>query len=159
MPDYTWNKLIITCSDDQLKEKIKKVLFKYNQENKPILTMKKLLPIPEGLDENPAYNELGYYWCYAVWGTKWDVDCHEVIESGETLTIYYDTAWNSNLCWFERFCEFVEDLTYAPFEKPKDLIHITLEYVEEYETLGTRIEWVPGKDCSVIEDVQIPYEW
>jgi hypothetical protein len=159
MPDYTWNKLIISSNDEQLKGKIKKVLFKYDAENNPILTMRKLLPRPEGFDENPGYNDFGYDWSIAIWGTKWDVDSHEVIESGETITIYYDTAWDPNIGWFKKLCEYIEIQMYLSRQKSNDIIQLTIEFVNEYEDFGTRIEWSPGKDYLVTKNIRIPYEW
>ncbi len=44
MPDYISNRLTITCKEGELKDKIRKMIFSYNENNEPILTMTKLLP-------------------------------------------------------------------------------------------------------------------
>jgi len=57
MPDYIRNRLTITCKDGKLKNKIKNLIFRNNENNEEIFSMTQLLPVPDGFSKNPGYTE------------------------------------------------------------------------------------------------------
>ena len=67
MADYIENILRINCDDDKAMETIAQLLFKRNEEGELHFTMTKLLPVPEGFDQNPGYSKYGYNWCISNW--------------------------------------------------------------------------------------------
>ena len=141
MADFIINKLTIRCKDIDQKEKIKQMLFMYDEKNKPIFTMAKLLPYPEGYSENPIYTEIGYYWFCAAWGTNWDARFPKVLDSGNSITIIYDTAWNPNSPWVITLCRFIHDISYSLNKQEFREVSVTHFYVEEYEDFGTLMTW------------------
>jgi len=141
MADYLDNKLIIKCKDSNHKEKIKKVIFKYNDNNESVFTMAKLLPCPEGFDENPTYTEIGYHWSCAVWGTKWDVRYSDIFESGNTIGITYQTAWDANIPWVWTLCEFIKEISFSLDKQEFKDVTVTHFYFDEYEDSGELMTW------------------
>jgi len=141
MASYVENKLTIKCKDKNQKEKIKKVIFKYNDKNEPVFTMAKLLPRPEGFDENPTYTEIGYHWSCAVWGTKWDAKYSKSIESGNTIGITYRTAWNPNQPWVWTLCEFIKAISFSLDKQEFDDVTVTYFCFDEYEDFGDLMTW------------------
>jgi len=153
MADYVNNRLIITCKDSEIKNKIKKMIFRNNEKNEQIFTMTKLLPVPEGLSENPGYTEYGYDWCCAVWGTKWDVIYNKITESGDSYIFNYDTAWDPNVLWVKALCRYIGLVSYPYKKNVSGEISITHFFCNEYEDFGTKMEWTPDQCFQFTENV------
>ncbi len=155
MADFVTNKLTIRCKDSNQKEKIKKLIFNYDEKNVPIFTMTKLLPIPEGLSDNPGYTEYGYDWCCAVWGTKWDARYPEILESGATIIIIYDTAWDPNTYWVRALCRYIRNISFSLDKNEFKDIYVTHSYFNEYEDIGSEMSWTMDDSYIVTENVSI----
>ena len=41
-----------------------------------------------------GFNNGGYEWCIANWGTKWNASCDDVKEKSRSLVYRFDTAWD-----------------------------------------------------------------
>src|SRR5664280_1661813 len=149
MADLIYNKLTIKCTDIEIRNKIKMMIFTENDKKEQIFTMKKLLPMPEGFSDTIGWNDFGYDWTHAVWGAKW-VRGSRISESGHTISIYYDTPWVPNLFWVETLCRYIDYVSnrYKCDKEVRENISVTHSYCDEYEDFGTRIEWRPEKGFS-----------
>ena len=152
MADFVDNRLIITCKDNDLMTKIEKVIFMKNDEGEQVFTMKKLLPMPKGSEENPDYSDYGYYWCNAIWGTKWDVRYTKTIHSGDSYIFFYQTAWDPNIEWVEALCRYIKQISYL--HKGNREILVTLTFWKEYEEIGTQVIWTPCQGYKIKENVK-----
>lgn len=152
MANFVDNRLIITCKDDDLRTKIEKVIFMKNEKNEQVFTMNKLLPMPEGFEENPDYSDYGYYWCNAIWGTKWDVRYTKTIHSGDSYIFIYQTAWSSNIEWVDALWRYIKHISFL--HKGNEEISVTLSFWKEYEEIGTQIIWTPGQGYEIKENVK-----
>ena len=152
MPDYVDNRLIITCKDNNLRDKIERVIFMKNDKGEQVFTMKKLLPMPKGSEENPDYSDYGYYWCNAIWGTKWDVRYNKTIHSGDSYIFFYQTAWDPNIRWVKALWSYIEEISFL--HKGNEEISVTLSFWKEYEEIGTQIIWTPGQEYIIEENVK-----
>lgn len=141
MASFVDNKLTIKCKDNDHKEKIKKVIFKYNDNNEPVFTMAKLLPCPKEFDENPTHTRIGYHWYCAVWGTKWDARYPKSFESGNTVSILYTTAWDANKPWVWTLCEFIKEISYSLDKQEYREVSVSHFYFDEYEDFGELMTW------------------
>jgi hypothetical protein len=155
MAELIRNRLIITCQDTELRNKIKEVIFMNNEKNEKIFTMEKLLPMPEGFSDAIGWNDFGYEWTYAVWGAKW-VENSYISESGYSISINYDTPWVPNLFWVEALCRYIDYVSreFVCDKEVRENISITHTYYPEYEGLGTKMEWKPDIGFSYIENVE-----
>ena len=117
------------------------MLFKYNDINEPVFTMAKLLPCPEGFDENPTYTEIGYHWSCAVWGTKWDAYCMSISESGNTISITYRTAWDANIPWVWTLCDFIKATSFSMDKQEFKDVTVAHFYFDEYKDSGELMTW------------------
>lgn len=168
MPNDVTNKLRIHCDDETTMDKIKMMIFDVNKNQKRIFTMGKMLPLPKRFSNMDGYNDYGYDWCIAVWGTKWDVyDCN-ILESGDTIAIDYQTAWNPNDTWFELFCIYIQTTLnhLEPNERPH--VSVKLQYYDYMGDFGGIMDWVPfeklkQKRYSFMEFAKMydkdAYEW
>lgn len=147
------NILTITCESPEIMRKIKKLIFTYDSSDNTTFTMSKLLPMPNGLSENPSYSEIGYYWCIAMWGTKWDACYPRVFESGSTIVIDYDTAWDPNFRWVKALCNFIEVASYSIDKSTERGIKVKHFFCEKYEDYGTECNWDPLSDWTFKENV------
>lgn len=156
MADFIRNTLTITCKNNEIKNKIKKMIFRTNDKNEQEFSMTKLLPVPEGISENPGYSEYGYDWCCTVWGTKWDARYGRIFESGDTIIIYYDTAWDPNIPWVDTLCRYIRCASYDYKKFERGEISVTHFYCEEYVETGTEMKWTLGKGVSLTENIVDP---
>ena len=155
MADFVTNRLTITCKDSKLQEKIKKLIFNYDENNVPTFTMEILLPLPAGFSKNPTYTEYGHDWCVAVWGTKWDAYYPMISESGATIIITYETAWDPNIEWVKALCRYIKIASFSldrSIEKGISVIHF---YCDDYEDYGPEMKWSPLNGCDIKKNVNI----
>jgi hypothetical protein len=144
MPNNVRNRLEIHCEDAVTMDKIKMMIFDEDQDRNRIFTMGKMLPLPARFSGTKGYTEYGYHWCRAMWGTKWDVyDC-TISESGNTIIIYYHTAWSPNDNWVELLCLYISRV--IGFREKEDTPNITVElkYYDYPGGFGGILEWVPN---------------
>jgi hypothetical protein len=105
--------------------------------------MEKMLPLPARLSFSDGYNDFGYDWCIAIWGTKSDVyDCY-ILESGDTITIDYQTEWEPNENWLELLCLYIQTtlLHLGSHERPH--VSVNLQYHDYFGDFGGIMNWVP----------------
>jgi len=117
--------------------------------------MAKFLPPPEGFSDNPAYTEFGYYWNCSVWGTKWDVFSTDIFESGATITIIYETAWDPNADWVMTLCRYISNMSFSLNDNENKEIYVTLFYVRDFDDYGSEIKWTPQDGHSYIENIYV----
>jgi hypothetical protein len=147
MPNNVSNKLKIKCQDSDTMSKIRKLVFEENKDNKNCkennqkFTMEILLPRSMVFADSEHYD---LNWNCAVWGTKWDVYDYFVNESGDTITIYYDTAWSPNRSWVEVLCAYIDHL--LGYESERNIYNISVEhsYSDYPGNFGGIVEWKPG---------------
>ena len=149
MPNHVSNNLKIICEDDKTMSKIRMMIFDEDEKHNKKFTMNKLLPRPLEFSDSNGYNEYGYHWCVAIWGTKWDVYNYNIIDSGNTITIYYNTAWDPNENWLEFLCHYIQAT--LDFDKTKEapFISVKLHYYDYLGFFGGLWEWVPFKNPLV----------
>jgi hypothetical protein len=146
MPNNVTNRLEIHCEDEKIMDKIRMMIYDENEDKKRIFTMEKMLPLPARFSGQPGYSDYGYDWCWAMWGTKWDVYDERIYESGDTITIYYQTALSPNDNWVELLCLYIQKtLThFQPEDRPS--ISVKLKYDDYFGDFGGIMEWVPFKN-------------
>jgi hypothetical protein len=83
------------------------------------------------------------YWNRAVWGTKWDAYHYSVAESGDTLTIYYATAWSPNCDWVKVLCDYIDHLVGFKWEKEVTKLSVEHRYSDYAMDFGGIVEWKP----------------
>ena len=83
-----------------------------NDKDEQVFTMKKMLPMPKEFTDSDGYNEFGYDWCIAIWGTKWEVINSRISESGDTISVSYLTASDCNAKWVEALCRYLKVMSY-----------------------------------------------
>ena len=143
MPNNVRNILEIHCPDEGAMGKIKKVIFDHNEINEKVFTMKKLLPMPEGSSGQTGYTDYGYDWCCAIWGTKWDVYDYNIMESGDTILIYYSTAWSPNYRWGESLCKFIQGIIRFDESEKINSIYVKHRFHDYPMDFGGILEWKP----------------
>jgi hypothetical protein len=105
--------------------------------------MQKLLPVPKEFNDSVGYNEFGYDWCLAVWGTKWEAINSRISESGDTISIFYLTANDSNSKWVEALCRYINVMSYIDYLKGDIIISVTHSIYKPYEDFGCKMVWTP----------------
>lgn len=139
------NNLTIICEDDKTMDIIKTMIYDKDENNNRIFTMSKLLPNPKEFSDQLDNNEYGDYWRRAIWGTKLDVyNCH-ISDSGNAISLSYQTAWSPNKQWVETLCQFIQRmLNYLDKEQPRISVHFT--YTNFIKRIGGVFDWVPFKN-------------
>ncbi len=148
MADYIENILRINCDDDKAMETIAQLLFKRNEEGELHFTMTKLLPVPEGFDQNPGYSKYGYNWCISNWGTKWDISYPGIFFWENELILNYHTAWNPNIEWLKSLCRYINTLNFMHKNKSTPRISIEYVYGEVDMEIGSLLYWEPQMDFT-----------
>jgi hypothetical protein len=102
MPNWCENTLIVTGSNDRVKEFYERTLKLDDRE--VTLALNNLYPCP---DETDWYN-----WRINNWGTKWECDVFDIKESkGELawsqLTIHFNSAWSPPDLWVKYVAEHI----------------------------------------------------
>lgn len=142
MPNYVTNELKIQCNNLKTMEKIKHAIFIRDDNGNAEFSMQKLLPVPpESIDQagDPEYR---YYWCLTMWGTKWDVCFPKVKESGDTLILVYQTAWDTNDSWVKMLCNFINMIVR---DRENTTIQIDHDFWELGMGFGGKLIWKPGE--------------
>jgi hypothetical protein len=132
-------------------EKIGNIIFFKNQLNELDFTLQKLLPIPVEFFHSEEFGLIGDDWCTAIWGTKWDVSNSRISESGDTISIFYLTATDSNAKWVEAFCRYLNVTTYVDNLQGDIEISVTHAIYRLYDDFGCKMEWTPEKGHSYME--------
>ncbi len=151
MPDFVRNKLIIKCDNIEMRNKIRNVIFFENSKKEQIFSMQKLLPIPKEFSDTVEYNEFGYDWCIAIWGSKWEVLNSRISESGDTISISYLTATDSNAKWVEAMCRYIMVTSYIDNLKGDIKISVTHSIYRLYDDCGIKMEWTPEVGYNYME--------
>jgi hypothetical protein len=141
MPNYVGNKLKIYCQDSSTMAKIKKMIIENNNDPEPKITMEILLPRSMAFADADTYD---LKWNCAVWGTKWDMLHYSIIESGQTLTIYYNTAWSPNRGWVEVLCCYIDHYLGYNWEQKDIKLSVEHRYSDYVSDFGGIVEWTPG---------------
>ena len=140
MPNNVSNNLRIHCEDSALMAKIKKMILRENNNHEPEYTMEILLPRSQAFADDDRYD---LDWNRAVWGTKWDVYHDSVSESGDTLTIYYATAWSPNRDWVRILCDYIDHMVGLDWEKEITKLSVEHRYSDYAMDFGGIVEWKP----------------
>jgi len=141
MQNIVDNTLTIFCTDDEIMAKIREKIFAKDENNNRIYTMKKLLPRPPEFASSTGDYEYGHEWSMFIWGAKWDAyNCH-ISDSGRTITISYQTAWEPNEYWVELLCDYIQQLL-NHYEIDPPYITVELKYTELKGDFGGIFEWV-----------------
>jgi len=151
MPDYVRNKLTIKCNSNEIRGKIKNMIFIENSKKDQIYLMQKLLPVPKEFKDSVGYNEFGYNWCLAVWGTKWEAINSRISESGDTISISYLTATDPNTKWIKALCRYIEVLSYVDNLQGDNEISVIHSIYRLYEDCGCKMEWTPKSGFHYME--------
>lgn len=178
MTRHITNKLEIICEDEKTMDKIRTMIFDVDEKNNRIFTMSKLLPKPPEYSASKGHNEYchyedgfleyGYDWNIAIWGTKWDVYDYRIIDSGNTITIYYATAMNPNEQWLEFICRYIQISLIFLESEETPFISVKLHYYDYVGEWGGTWEWVPfmnpiEKRYSILEYAKLHdkglYDW
>ena len=145
MPNHVDNNLTIICEDDKTMDKIRTMIFDKDEKNNRIFTMERMLPRPPEFSDTKGYDVYGYDWSSAIWGTKWDVYNFHITESGNTINISYQTAWNPNVRWVTALCYYIQK-TLNYFDKEQPYISVKLTYTDFMGDFGGLFDWVPFKN-------------
>jgi hypothetical protein len=141
MPNLVNNTLTIFCSDDEIMKKIKEKIFTIDENNNRIYTMRKLLPRPPEFAASVGDYEYGHFWSMAVWEAKWDANNCNITDSGDTITISYQTAWEPNEYWVELLCDYIQE-SVNHFEIDPPYVTVELKYTELKGDYGGIFDWV-----------------
>lgn len=142
MPNYVDNHLTIICTDDETKDLIRAMIFSKDENNNRIYNMRKMLPRPPEFAVSTDDIEYGYEWSWSIWGTKWDAHNCQITDSGETIIISYQTAWEPNEYWVELLCNYIQNiLSHNDMGQP--YVSVVLKYTELKGDYGGVFEWVP----------------
>ena len=156
MADYIDNILRIKCRNTKLRNHIKLLIFTENDRNEPEFTMKKLLPMPEGFSYSNWWEKYGYNWSYAIWGTKW-IRGSNISESGDTISVSYDTPWTPNHLWVEALCRCISEMINSHDSEVKNEISVIHIYYDFHEDLGDVVKWTPDTGFNITENVNEDY--
>jgi hypothetical protein len=113
--------------------------------------LQKLLPIPEEFLDSEEYGIIGCDWCLAVWGTKWEAINSRISESGDTISISYLTATDSNAKWVETLCRYIKVMSYIDNLKGDIKISVTHSIYKPYEDFGCKMVWTPETGDNYME--------
>ncbi len=105
MANNVGNKLSIKCQNPDILERIKKMIIRNDKNNDQEFTMEILLPRSMVFADAETYD---LNWNFAVWGTKRDVYDYSIVESDDSITLYYNTAWNPNRDWVKVLCDYID---------------------------------------------------
>ena len=141
MANNVGNRLTIKCQDPDIMERIKKLILRKNKNNDQEFTMEILLPRSMAFADEEHYD---LDWNKAIWGTKWDVKDYSISDSGHTLILYYNTAWDSNTAWVDTLCCYLHH--YLKFSPKKDICNLEVEHrFSDYPMdFGGYLFWKPG---------------
>lgn len=147
MPNNVSNKLRIQCEDLAIMARIKKMILRKNSNHEPEYTMEILLPRSLAFADDDRYD---LDWNIAAWGTKWDAYQSSVTESGDTLTVYYATAWSPNRPWVKVLCNYIDNV--VGYNCGKEITKLSVEhrYSDYPGNFGGIVEWKPRDEFRYI---------
>jgi hypothetical protein len=140
MPNYVNNHLTIICTDDKTMDKIRAMIFTKDENNNTIYNMKKILPRPPEFAVSTDDIEYGEEWSWSIWGTKWDAHNCQINDSGRTITISYQTAWEPNEYWVELLCDSIQNILSHHIDPP--YVSVKLKYTELMGDYGGVFDWM-----------------
>jgi hypothetical protein len=140
MPNNVGNKLTIQCEDSFIMSKIKKMIIKEKNDDEYKVTMEILLPRSKAFADEKRFD---FEWNLAVWGTKWDVYNYSVNESGDTITIFYNTAWSPNRDWVRVLCDYIDHIVGHKWGKEIKLLSVEHRYSDYPGNFGGIVKWRP----------------
>ncbi len=144
MPNYVRNKLEIHCENETIMDKIKMIVFDEDENKNKVFTLQKMLPRPEKFSSQKGYSDYGYDWSRAFWGTKWDITDYNICESGNTITLFYSTAWSTNDNWVESLCLYIQKTLPNGVSENPIAVSIIHRFYDIVGSFGGIMEWVPG---------------
>lgn len=109
MPNWCYNNLDITATNDEQKA----VLEKVSKAEAADGFISMFLPLPEALKDTVKGSgeeaqevwvdgcNNWYDWQVQNWGTKWDPEVMDCDYDGETLTVSFDSAWAPPVAFYE----------------------------------------------------------
>lgn len=145
MANNVSNRLVIKCQDPDIMERIKKMILRKDKNNTLEFTMEILLPRSTAFADE-EHSDLD--WNNAFWGTKWDVSDYRIIDSGNTLTLFYSTPWSGNSNWVHSLCWYFHN--YLKYSSKKDTCNLEIEhhYSDYPGNFGGIAFWKPGTEYS-----------
>ena len=135
------NKLKIVCTDDEIMEKIREKIFIRDENNNTKYTLRKLLPSPPEFAASEGDYDYGHFWSMCIWGKSWKVRNYHITDSGDTITISYQTAWEPNEYWVELLCNYIQE-SVNHFEIDPPFITVELNYTELQGDFGGIFDWI-----------------
>ena len=113
MPNHCENDLTVTGDKKELsrfKELAKGACpFPFENEEQP-LYCHQFIPAPKEAVED--YNNIGYDWCIANWGSKWGAYDVELQEDEAELFYTFNSAWSPILPVVKKMAEMFPELTF-----------------------------------------------
>jgi hypothetical protein len=108
MPNYTHNSMIVEGPLEDLAK------FREGMgEGDDIGLLEKFLPTSEYHRTHEGYNDGGYEWCIATWGTKWPEGDLEVFDDPTVAHMTFATAWSPPLAGIARISELFPTLVFS----------------------------------------------
>lgn len=140
MANNVGNKLTVQCQDTDIMKRIKKLIFRTDKNNNQEFTMEILLPRSMAFADQEHYD---LYWNRALWGTKWDVMDYIIKESGHTITLFYNTAWEPNCGWVESLCCYLNHYLLYSAKKSTCNLEVEHRYSDYPGNFGGIVYWKP----------------
>ena len=157
MANYVSNTLIIQCNDMDIMRKIKGLIFVKDENGGLQYSMQKLSPMPLAYSGQPGYLQYGNDWYCKRWVTKWDTYGSRVIDSGLTLTLFYETKWGSNNVWVKTFCKDINRIVDKHENAESITIQVEHDYWELMIGLGGKLIWRLGEKITYHESGLMEY--
>jgi hypothetical protein len=145
MANNVANVLTIKCQNPVIMERIKKLIYRIDKNNKQEFTMEILLPRSMAFADFENYD---LFWNKAVWGTERDVREYSIMGGGDTLILVYKTVWNPNRGWVKTLCCYIH--YYLLYSQDKNTCHLEVEhrYSDYLGNFGGILTWKPGTDIK-----------
>lgn len=154
MPNWCFNNLIVEGDLNELKD-FKSKTIKESDNGGLKFTMEELLPTPKNMLEDTGVMPAWYNWRVNNWGTKWDVDTHNIEENnGDSLQVSYNTAWSPNEPFVKYASEKYPNLKFKlTFEEPGmnfcGILVCKNGEIVEAET--DELEWIDGDTDRLVK--------
>lgn len=147
MPNYCWNKIVVTENDYGSLEKFRKSMNKEDSTQEIVeFSFHQIVPIPEY--HNETNDKFLYEWKIDNWGTKWEPWDVEVEDNEDEITIRCTTAWGPPNDWARNVIE--------KFDKN---LEITLHYHEEGEQFYGTSYFSSEKETDFSENLEPQKDW
>lgn len=124
MPNWCSNSLEITAPTKEILERAKALVFTNESHDENFSTIDKIdfnlaVPMPTSFPDDDkvesGYVLPGWYeWSITNWGTKWNAsDATDPVESGTTVSVFFETAWAPPIPWFRALAEAVPEAEFT----------------------------------------------